>query len=249
MILRFFELTSDQHSSAVFESPEISRALSKCHDSAPGLDGLRCSTFQQHLPWWRAMLLDFCNLSVELECGAINLEAQSGCPVFKDGDPVTQRPRPIPTNFSGFLCVLGFPEVDARKDCPTHLQPIGRQSGRSMGVFGLVDVPVPPGHPIHTFAPSLTFGRLLIRHGLRQHSFVCTSLASLVACGAPLPIFLWDALPGASSRDVSPPWVDTGIAQGRVLSPLLFNLLLSSLAAAIRRASPGVSSPRQTSGH
>ena len=34
--------------------------------------------------------------------------------------------------------------------------------------------------------------------------------------------------------------VDTGIAQGRVLSPLLFNLLVNSLAAAIRRASPGV---------
>ena len=34
--------------------------------------------------------------------------------------------------------------------------------------------------------------------------------------------------------------MDTGIAQGRVLSPLLFNLLVNSLAAAIRRASPGV---------
>ena len=40
--------------------------------------------------------------------------------------------------------------------------------------------------------------------------------------------------------DVSPPCVDTGIAQGRMLSPLLFNLLVNSLAAAIRRASPGV---------
>ena len=38
----------------------------------------------------------------------------------------------------------------------------------------------------------------------------------------------------------SQPWVDTGIAQGRVLSPLLFNLLVDSLAAAIRSAVPGV---------
>ena len=36
------------------------------------------------------------------------------------------------------------------------------------------------------------------------------------------------------------PWVDSGIAQGRVLSPLLFNLLVNSLAATISRASPGV---------
>ena len=40
--------------------------------------------------------------------------------------------------------------------------------------------------------------------------------------------------------DVSPPWVDTEIAQGRVLSPLLFNFLVNSLAAAIHRSSPGV---------
>ena len=54
MTLRFFELTSDQHSSGVFDAPfsesELSSALSKCHDSAPGLDGLRYSTFQQHFP-------------------------------------------------------------------------------------------------------------------------------------------------------------------------------------------------------
>ena len=38
----------------------------------------------------------------------------------------------------------------------------------------------------------------------------------------------------------SHPWMDTGIAQGRVLSPLLFNLLVNSLAADIRRCCPGV---------
>ena len=34
--------------------------------------------------------------------------------------------------------------------------------------------------------------------------------------------------------------MDSGIAQGRVLSPLLFNLLVNSLAATISRSSPGV---------
>ena len=36
---------------------------------------------------------------------------------------------------------------------------------------------------------------------------------------------------------LSPPWQDSGIAQGRVLSPLLFNLLIDTLASDVR---PGV---------
>ena len=38
---------------------------------------------------------------------------------------------------------------------------------------------------------------------------------------------------------LSEPWFDSGIAQGRVLSPLLFNLLVNGLAAAVRRSAPG----------
>ena len=42
-------------------------------------------------------------------------------------------------------------------------------------------------------------------------------------------------------RSVLVPWVDSGIAQGRILSPLLFNLLIESLAVTLRSAIPGVS--------
>ena len=38
---------------------------------------------------------------------------------------------------------------------------------------------------------------------------------------------------------LSHPWFDSGIAQGRVLSPLLFNLLVNDLAAAVRPSAPG----------
>ena len=38
---------------------------------------------------------------------------------------------------------------------------------------------------------------------------------------------------------LSEPWFDSGIAQGRVLYPLLFNLLVNGLAAAVRRSAPG----------
>ena len=39
---------------------------------------------------------------------------------------------------------------------------------------------------------------------------------------------------------LSEPWVDSGIAQGRVLSPLLFNLLINSLIASVQHVAPGV---------
>ena len=39
---------------------------------------------------------------------------------------------------------------------------------------------------------------------------------------------------------LSAPWQDSGIAQGRVLSPLLFNLLINSLASDVRQLAPGI---------
>ena len=44
-----------------------------------------------------------------------------------------------------------------------------------------------------------------------------------------------------SGSDLSEPWQDSGIAQGRVLSPLLFNILVDGLARAVHVACPGVS--------
>ena len=44
--------------------------------------------------------------------------------------------------------------------------------------------------------------------------------------------------------ELSDQWLDSGIAQGRVVSPLLFNLLVDGLAAEAQRASPGVLLPR-----
>ena len=79
-----------------------------------------------------------------------------------------------------------------------------------------------------------------IRHvmGAKARWFVCSMPVSLAACGDSCPTSFEGLNPSGDS--LSAPWTDTGIAQGRVLSPLLFNLLVNGLAASVRQAAPGV---------
>ena len=70
------------------------------------------------------------------------------------------------------------------------------------------------------------------RNGLSQNGSLWHLLANFL-CGTLSQVRL-----GGS---VSSPWVDSGIAQGRILSPLLFNMLIDSLAVTLRSAIPGVS--------
>ena len=245
MTLRFFELTSDQHSSGVFDAPfsesELSRALSKCHDSAPGLDGLRYSTFQQHLPWWRAMLLDFFNLLLSWNVVPSVWKLSQVVPVFKDGDPADpDRYRPISLASCAFKVFERLihgriaPHICNRLDDSQG----GFRWGADACVYGLVDA-LRLRQDTHTFCAFVDIRKAF------DTSWVEATLVRLHQSGVTggmwrtIANFLCGTLSQVRVRgDVSPPWVDTGIAQGRVLSPLLFNLLVNSLAAG--RASPGV---------
>ena len=94
---------------------------------------------------------------------------------------------------------------------------------------------------MHTFCAFVDIRKAFDTSKIKRRLSGCTRLASLEARGAQWPIsFVAHSQKVRICGDVCPPWVDTAIAQGRVLSPLLFNLLVKSLAAAIRLASPGV---------
>ena len=247
MTLRFFELTSDQHSSGVFDAPfsesGLSRVLSKCHDSAPGLDGLRYSTFQQHFPWWRAMLLDFFNLLLSWNVVPSVWKLSQVVPVFKDGDPADpDRYRPISLASCAFKV---FERLIHGRIAPHICNRLDDSQGgfrccADACVYGLVDA-LRLRQDTHTFCAFVDIRKAF------DTSWVEATLVRLHQSGVTggmwrtIANFLCGTLSQVRVRgDVSPPWVDTGIAQGRVLSPLLFNLLVNSLAAAIRRASPGV---------
>ena len=195
MTLRFFELTSDQHSSGAYDAPfsesELSRALSKCHVSAPGLDGLRYSTFQQHLPWWRAILLGFFNLLLSWNVVPSVWKLSQVVPIFKDGDPADpDRYRPISLASCAFKVFERLIHGRIAPHICNRLDDSQRVSdGAQMLVYMGSSMRSGSARTRIHFALSLTFGRLSTRHGLKQPSFACISLASLVECGAPLPTF------------------------------------------------------------
>ena len=80
--------------------------------------------------------------------------------------------------------------------------------------------------------PSWTSGRHLILRGStqRSHRTVAPSWRDRghVANDCQFPLRTLSQV--RARGEVSSPWVDTGIAQGRVLSPLLFNLLVNSVS-------------------
>ena len=68
-ISRRFETLSCHLDHGRFDVPfsynELVAAFSKCHESAPGADGLPYSVFKVHFLWWRHMLLSFFNLILQ----------------------------------------------------------------------------------------------------------------------------------------------------------------------------------------
>ena len=175
--------------------------------------------------------------------GPVIWEAQPLCPDLQERGPC--RARPLQTHLFSVLRIQDLRAAGTWKDRTAHLGAPRRVSGRfSLGIRCLRLRA--PGHIASAAGHAHVCAFVDIRKAfdtswveatlVRLHqvgvtggmwrtvaNFLCGTLSQVRVCG-----------------DVSPPWVDTGIAQGRVLSPLLFKLLVNSLAAAIRRASPGV---------
>ena len=89
--LRFAALTSS-HESGRFDAPfsynELVAALSKCHESSPGADGLPYSAFKVSFPWWRHLLLSFFNLILRFAVVPSAWKSSLVVPLLKrDGDP------------------------------------------------------------------------------------------------------------------------------------------------------------------
>ena len=91
--LRFAALTSSLESGrfdAPFSYNELVAALSRCHESAPGADGLPYSAFKVSFPWWRHLLLSFFNLVLRFAVVPSAWKSSLVVPLLKrDGDPAS----------------------------------------------------------------------------------------------------------------------------------------------------------------
>ena len=229
---------------APFSYNELVAALSKCHESAPGADGLPYSVFKVHFPWWRHMLLSFFNLILQWAVVPSVWKSSLVVPLLKrDGDPCSHDSyRPISLASCAFKVFEHLVHARIAPHIFSQLDECqgGFRWGADVMAYSLLDSLRLRRH-VQTFVAFVdirkAFDSCWVEATLvRLHDVGVTGrlwhLISNFLCGT-----LSQVRVGDSS---SQPWVDTGIAQGRVLSPLLFNLLVDSLAAAIRSAVPGV---------
>ena len=192
------------------------------------------------------MLLGFFNLLLSWNVVPSVWKLGQVVAIFKNGDPADpDRYRPISLASCAFKVFQRLihgriaPHICNRLD--------DRQGGFPMGrgclcVWARRCAPAPPGHA-YIFCAFVDIRKAF------DTSWVEATLVRLHQSGVTgdmwrtIANFLCGTLSQVRVRgDVSPPWVDTGIAQVRVLSPLLFNLLVNSLVSAIRRALAGCSS-------
>ena len=239
---------------ASFSPPELRHALAQCVDSAVGLDGLPYSLFKTNFRWWQEAVLSFLNLSLFWGVVPSHWKHSIVVPVFKRGDPsVPHNYRPISLASCFFKLLERLilsrisPHISPQLDEPQG----GFRWGADLLVGSLVSL-LSSRPSSHTFVAFIDIRKAF------DTSWVEGTLVRLFDAGVQGRMWrlMCHFLRGTRSQvrlgsSLSHPWTDSGIAQGRALSPLLFNLLVNGLIAAVRRAAPGVqlfSSPERSPG-
>ena len=219
-----------------FSYNELVAALSKFHESAPGADCFPYSAFKIHFPWWRHLLLSFFNLILQYALVSSAWKSSLVVPVVeRDGDPTS-----LDSFRSTSLASCAFQGLRAPcpgAQCAPHIFPQldFSQGGFRWGVDAL-ELSILQGSCVSAVTCTLLLhssisSKFLARPGWKLPWSVLTMSGSPVASGTCLPTSSAAHCPKCAFATQLPSlWVDTGIAQGRVLSPLLFDLLVGSLA-------------------
>ena len=228
-----------------FSVAEIVGALSRCAKTAVGGDGLPYSLNKVALPWWRSALLNLFDLCFSWNDVPTMWKHSVIVPVFKTGDhSVPGNYRPISLASCCFNVLEHMVNSRIAPCISPHLHQCqgGFRWGADVMVPGsLIDV-------LHMRSATHTFVAFVDIFKAFDTSWVETTMVELFSMGfhgrmwALIAHFVYGTFSQVKTdSNLSEPWQDSGIAQGRVLSPLFFNILVDGLARAVHDACPGVS--------
>ena len=248
---RFAALTGHRDTGrfdAPFSYNELVAALSKCHDSASDTDDLSYSIFRVHIPWRRHLLHSFFILILQRVIVPSVWKSSVVVPFFKtDDDPVSHDSyRPI--SLASRVFKMFEQSVHARIVSHIFPQLDECQGSFRWGVdvmtYSLVD-PLRLRRHVHTCATLVDIKKVFHSCWWKSSWSACMTLAFLAFYGPWLRTSFVTSLSQIRVDDsTSQPWVDLGIAEGRVLSSLLFDMLVDSYVIALRSPSSGITSLR-----
>ena len=226
-----------------FVAADLLRAFPHCEDSAVGPDGFPFQMFRVDLPWWHSAVSDFCSLLLQLGTVPSRWKEAHIVPVLKKGSrnqPSNYRPISLTSCFARLFERLVLSRIGPLLDEQLDPCQAGFRSGSDEQVYALQECLRLRGSS-KTFCAFIdlknAFGSCWVNAALWRlrrggvHGLLWKVIADLCRGGVSR-VKAYEGLSSAAS--------DCGLGQGRVLSPILFNLVMNGAAAAVQRVCPGV---------
>ena len=248
-IRRRIERVLSTQSQGSFDVPftlaEVSAALRHCQQGkAPGSDQLPYEAFHVDLPCWRQALLHFLELCRVFACVPSAWKHGVVVPLHKGGsstDCNSYRPITLTSCFAKLLERMILNRIQPVIDPMLDASQAGYRWGADVQVHTLLEV-LRSRNRTPTLCAFLDI-RKAFDVAWRDAALLRLHKAGVVG---QMWALIHDMVSNRTAEvridcHYSDSWdVEDGIGQGAVLSGLLFNLLINGLAAAVRRACPGV---------
>ena len=200
---------------------ELRRALSYCIDSAVGLDGLPYS-LKVNFPSWQDAILNIYNLVCSWSHRPDPAETQCHRPCLQKKGAFSSNE--LSAHFSGFMQFQGSRIASIG---PNSLMNLTVASGGAPTLVGLLVSVLSSRSSSHTFVAFVDIQKAF------DTSWVEGTLVRLFDAGVSPTLFPLLSKDSKSALATLSPSTGPTLAQGRVLSPHLFNLLVNGLAASV----------------
>ena len=228
---------------AAFHVAELLRALPHCHDSAVGPDGIPYAAFRVAQPWWHEAITAFCNLVLLWGIVPSSWKDAHIVPLHKRGErrnPANYRPISLTSCFARLFERMILQRISPVVDPQLDSTQAGFRWGSDEHAYVL-------GETLRLRPHCRTFCAFVDLKNAFGTCWIDAALCKLHRAG--VSGSLWKLIADFCSNGrscvsayggLSHFGSDSGLGQGRVLSPLLFNLVMNGAAVAVQRTCQGV---------